>query len=99
MTFLGIVACQVGTAFAARTRRASLASVGPTSNRALLWGIVFELVFAAAVVWLAPLRTIFGTVPPGPAALALLLPFPVVVWGADELSRFLLRRRHARGPR
>ena len=43
MTFLGIVACQIGTAFAARTDRASLRSVGLSSNRLLLWGIAFEL--------------------------------------------------------
>ena len=48
MTFLGIVACQVGTAFAARTDRASLREVGVFSNPALLWGIAFELVFTAA---------------------------------------------------
>ena len=38
-----MVACQVGTAFAARTERASLRSVGVFSNRLLLWGIAFEL--------------------------------------------------------
>jgi magnesium-transporting ATPase (P-type) len=35
MTFLGIVACQIGTAFASRTDRASLHAVGVTSNRLL----------------------------------------------------------------
>ena len=43
MTFAGIVACQVGTALAARTEHASLRSVGFFSNRMLLWGIAFEL--------------------------------------------------------
>ena len=43
MTFLGIVACQVGTALAARTERRSLREVGLTTNRLLLWGIAFEL--------------------------------------------------------
>ena len=47
MTFLGIVACQVGTAFAARTERASLREVGVFSNPLLLWGIAFELAFTA----------------------------------------------------
>ncbi|MFD2351141.1 cation transporting ATPase C-terminal domain-containing protein [Nonomuraea ferruginea] len=32
MTFLGMITCQIGTAFAARTERASLRSVGVTSN-------------------------------------------------------------------
>jgi phosphoglycolate phosphatase-like HAD superfamily hydrolase len=62
MTFVGIVACQIGTAFAARTDHASLFSVGLLSNPLLLWGIAFELVFTAAVVNLAPLQDVFGTV-------------------------------------
>ena len=47
MTFLGMVAGQIGTAFAARTDRASLRSIGVLSNRLLLWGIAFELALAA----------------------------------------------------
>ena len=57
MTFLGIVACQVGTAFAARTERASLRSVGVLSNRLLLWGIAFELRFAALLVYAPPFQS------------------------------------------
>ena len=40
MTFAGIVACQIGTALAARTERASLRSVGFFSNPLLLWAIL-----------------------------------------------------------
>ena len=93
MTFLGIVVCQVGTGFAARTERASLRSVGLFTNRLLLWGIAFELVFAAAVVVLPPLQAAFGTAVPDAEALALLIPFPFIVWGADETYRYLRRRR------
>jgi magnesium-transporting ATPase (P-type) len=96
MTFLGIVACQIGTAFAARTDRASLRSIGLTSNRLLLWGVAFEVVFAAAVVGLPALRDVFGTAVPQPAQLVLLIPFPMVVWGVDELWR-AWRRRTAQG--
>jgi calcium-translocating P-type ATPase len=92
MTFLGIVACQIGTAFAARTDRASLREVGLTTNPLLLWGIAFEVVFAAAVVSLPGLRTVFGTSPPPLIALPLLVAFPVIVWGADEIRRWLIRR-------
>ena len=96
MTFVGIVACQVGTAFAARTDRASLRSIGVFSNRLLLWGIAFELAFTAALLWVPPLRDLFGTQPPPLADLALVLPFPFIVWGADELWRWNVRRRLAR---
>ncbi len=61
MTFAGIVACQIGTAVAARTEHASLRSVGLFTNRLLLWGIASEIVFAAAVVYLPTLQHVFGT--------------------------------------
>ncbi len=93
MTFAGIVACQIGTAVAARTEHASLRSIGVFSNRLLLWGIAFELVFAAAVIYVPALRPIFHTAPLGAAELLFLLPFPFVVWGADELWRWRRRRR------
>ncbi len=93
MTFAGIVACQIGTALAARTEYASLRSVGFFSNRMLLWGIASELLFAAALVYVPVLQNVFGTAALGPAELALLATFPLVVWGADELRRAHLRRR------
>jgi magnesium-transporting ATPase (P-type) len=93
MTFAGIVACQIGTAVAARTERVSLRSIGLFSNRLLLWGIATEIAFTAALVYLPPLQALFGTAALGPSELALLLPMPFVVWGSDELRRFLVRRR------
>ncbi|EME62565.1 cation-translocating P-type ATPase [Amycolatopsis decaplanina] len=97
MTFLGMVAGQIGTAFAARTERASLRSIGVLSNPLLLWGIAFELVLAAAIIYLPPLQSVLGTAPLTLDMLALTVPFPIIVWGADELRRWLLRRtnKHA----
>jgi magnesium-transporting ATPase (P-type) len=66
MTFAGITACQVGAAFAVRTSRASLFDIGIFSNRLLLWGILFELVFAAALIYLPPLQEVFHTNALGP---------------------------------
>jgi len=93
MTFLGIVACQIGTAMAARTERASLFQVGVTSNRLLLYGIAFEIAFAAAVVVVPVLQEVFGTAVPEIWLLVALLPVPFVVWGTDEAARWLGRRR------
>lgn len=97
MTFAGIVACQVGTAYAARTERASLWQVGVFSNRLLLWGIAFELAFAAALIYLPLIQTLVGTRPLGLADLALLATFPIVVWGADEVWRAVERWRSRSG--
>jgi calcium-translocating P-type ATPase len=96
-TFAGITACQVGTAFATRTTRASLRSIGVLSNRFLLWGIAFEIAFAAAVVYTPTLQTAFGTAALGWRELAPLAAFPILVWGSDELRRWALRRPRARG--
>ena len=92
MTFLGIVACQVGTAIAARTERVSLRSIGFFSNPLLLWAILSELVFAGALVYVPLLQGVFGTAAVGPSEIAFLLPFPLIVWGADEVRRCLARR-------
>ena len=93
MTFAGIVACQIGTAFAARTEHASLRSVGVFSNPMLLWGIASEIVFLAAIVYVPFLQDAFGTAALGLTEIAILATFPLVVWGADELRRAARRRR------
>jgi calcium-translocating P-type ATPase len=95
MTFAGIVACQVGTAWAARTERASLRQIGLFSNPLLLWGIAFELLFTAALIYLPPLQALLSTRPLGPVDLALLATFPVIVWAADTVVRMIIRRRAA----
>jgi calcium-translocating P-type ATPase len=95
ITFAGIVACQIGTAFAARTDRASLFTIRVLSNRFLLWGIAFELAFTAAVVYAPPLQAIVGTAALHPAQLAIIAPFPVIVWGVDEIVRWI-QRHHDR---
>jgi calcium-translocating P-type ATPase len=93
VAWLGIVACQVGTAFAVRTDHASLRQVGLFSNKLLLIGIAVALAFAAALVYLPALNGFFGTAPLSPGQLAIVAPFPFIVWGADEIRRMLVRRR------
>lgn len=92
-TFVGVVACQVGTAFAARTERASLRAIGLTTNRLLLAGIAFELAFTGALVYVPLLQDVFGTAALPPWVVLMLLPFPIAVWGVDELDRWRRRRR------
>ena len=95
MSFLGIVACQVGTAFAARTEHASLRQIGLRSNPLLLGGIAFELAFALTVTCLPGLNTVLGMALPPLWALALLPLFAVAVWAPDEAVRAWRRRRAA----
>jgi magnesium-transporting ATPase (P-type) len=93
VAWLGIVACQIGTAFAVRTEHASLRSVGVLSNRFLLGGIAFSLAFSALLIYAPPLHGFFGTAALSPAQLATVTPFPFMVWSADEVRRLFIRRR------
>ena len=96
VAWLGIVACQVGTAFAVRTDHASLRQVGVFTNKLLLAGIAAALAFAAALVYVPALHDFFGTAALSPSQLAIVAPFPFIVWGADEIRRALARRRSSR---
>jgi calcium-translocating P-type ATPase len=95
MTFLSMVMAQIGTAFAARTDRASLRSVGVFSNRLLLAGIAAELALTAAIIYVPLFQHLLSTAALPPRLLLITLPFPVIVWGADELRRYLMRRSRA----
>jgi magnesium-transporting ATPase (P-type) len=96
MTFAGIVACQIGTAIAARTEHSSLHSIGLLSNPLLLGGILSEIVFAAGVIYVPFLQRVFGTTGLGSVELVMLCSFPFIVWASDELRRAVARRRRSR---
>jgi calcium-translocating P-type ATPase len=96
MTFLGMIFGQIGTAFAVRTQRASLWSVGVFSNRYLLLAIAAELAIAAVLVYAPPLQALLGTAALPGRYLLLLLPYPLIVWGADELRKYVLRHTAGR---
>ena len=67
--------------------------MGVLSNPLLLWGILLEVAFSAALVSVPALQSAFGTAVPSVESLLLLLPFPLIVWGVDELRRRRGRRR------
>jgi hypothetical protein len=45
------------------------------------------------LIYLPPMQSAFGTAALSPVLLAVLAPFPLIVWGSDELRRWWLRRR------
>jgi Cation transporting ATPase, C-terminus len=63
------------------------------SNRLLLWGIAFELGLAAILIYAPPFQSLLATAALEPHMLLFVAPFPFIVWGADELRRWLLRKR------
>ena len=95
MTWAGIVACQLGAAFAIRATRVSLFQLGVLSNPQLLRGTAFALAFAAAIVYAPPLQALFNTTALPAQDLGILACFPLIVWGSDELWRWRARSRRA----
>jgi len=96
MTFACIVACQVGNAFASRTSRVSVFSVGLFSNRLLNLGVLAAIAILAILIYTPLLQPIFNTAPLGPRELIFLLIWPPVILTADELRKWVLRRREGR---
>jgi hypothetical protein len=45
------------------------------------------------VIYLPLFQEAFGTAPLGAQELAVLATFPLIVWGTDELRRWVVRRR------
>ncbi len=97
IVFLGIVLLQVGNAFACRTERVSVFRIGVFGNRFLLWGIAFELVFAAALIYLPFLQQVFGTAAVAARWWGWLLAFVPVIFAAEETRKAIVRRRAVRG--
>jgi magnesium-transporting ATPase (P-type) len=93
MTYAGIVAGQVGAGFAFRTNRESVFSIGLLSNRFLLVGIAFEVALLVALVLVPALQGVFHMKPLDPVAWPLLLIWPPLVFGAEELRKAVFRRR------
>jgi magnesium-transporting ATPase (P-type) len=98
VVFLGIVIFQVGKAFACRTERAPAFARGLFSNRFLLWGVVCELLFAAALIYIAPFQRCSAPLPSTPGGGLCSQPFICPVFLAEETRKLLLRRRsHGQG--
>ena len=51
-----------------------------------------SLSLAHLLVYMRVMHGFFGTAAPCTTQLAIVAPFPFIVWGADELRRLLVRR-------
>jgi magnesium-transporting ATPase (P-type) len=93
MTLAGIVAAQVGNVFACRTERASVFQVDLLRNRLVLVGIVAEVAVLLALIFVPPLRHLFGLAPLALKEWAPLAAFPGIVLGLEEGRKWMVRRR------
>ena len=90
--FASIIICQVADVIICRTRTQSLFTVGVWSNRLVLFGIAFELLFLACISYLPAFNTFFGTAPLDGWHLLLSVPFALAILFGDELRRVFVRR-------
>ena len=47
----------------------------------------------AILIYAPPFQALLATAPLSPTELLFALPFPFIVWGADELRRYVIRTR------
>jgi magnesium-transporting ATPase (P-type) len=91
ITFVGIVACQIGNAFACRSERLSVFRLGLASNRAVIAAVAAEIALVALLIAVPPVRDIFGLEPIEPRYWPLLASFPFVLLGVEECRKVLAR--------
>ena len=91
MTLAGIVACQVGNAFACRSESDSIWRLGFTTNRMLIGGIVIEVCLLLILIYVLPLRSLFGLAPLAPIHWLLLLTFGPLLLLFEECRKALRR--------
>lgn len=98
--FAGVIATQIGNAYACRTSRASVFMIGFFSNRFLLMGILFELLLVNILIYARPVREIFELAPLPIRFWALLFVFPPIMFFAEEGRKAFMRwweRRNVSG--
>jgi magnesium-transporting ATPase (P-type) len=91
MTLAGIVAAQVGNVFACRTDRESVFRVGVTANPLVFAGIVAEVGILMMLMFVPPFPQLFGLAPLAFAEWGVLLAFPFVLLGLEEVRKWALR--------
>lgn len=96
MTFAAIVMGQVGVVHACRSRIPGLQRKGFFSNRLLLIGIGAELLVLFALMYVPPLKSIFGTAPLGWREWLFLIPIPLIIIALDGIRKTAEKKRAVR---
>jgi magnesium-transporting ATPase (P-type) len=96
MYLASVVATQIGNAYACRTKRTSVFSIGFFSNRFLLVGILVELILLSLLMYVPPLRKIFELAPLPLRFWGFICLFPPLFFLAEEGRKALVRRHDRR---
>ncbi|MEN6466816.1 MAG: HAD-IC family P-type ATPase [Syntrophaceae bacterium] len=93
MVFAGIVVMQIANVFACRSETKSAFRIGLFGNRLLIWGIIFEIIITAALIYIPAFQGVFSTIAITAADWAILLGFMLVIFFLEELRKVWVRRR------
>jgi magnesium-transporting ATPase (P-type) len=92
IVFVGIVVMQIANIFACRSEKLSAFKIGFFSNKLILWGIVFELVFASSLIYMPFFQKIFNTIGLGWKEWGILFIFMIVIFFLEELRKRVFKR-------
>lgn len=87
IVFVGIVVMQIANIFACRSEKYSAFKIGFFSNKLILWGIAFELIFTAALVYLPFFQKIFNTIGLDWKDWGILFVFMIAIFFIEELRK------------
>lgn len=94
--FAGIVVMQIANVFACRSDKISVFKIGFFNNKLILWGIVFELIFTAVVIYVPFFQKIFNTIALGWKDWGILFVFMILIFMLEELRKYYISRRPRR---
>ena len=95
MVFAAIVLMQMANAFECRSDPASLFTIGPLSNRLLVWAVAAEAVALAIFIYWPPLAEALGGAPLDARQWLLVALTPFILLGAEESRKAIVRGRAA----
>lgn len=93
MVFTALCLTQLGHVLAIRSERRSLFTMGLLSNKSLLGAVVLGFVLQLAVVYFAPLNSIFRTAPLTATELLLTLALASIVFFSVETEKLIRRMK------
>lgn len=92
IVFVGIVVMQIANVFACRSERHSAFKIGFLNNKLILWGILFELLFTATLVYVPFFQKIFNTIGLGWKDWGILFIFMAVIFILEELRKIFAEK-------
>ena len=95
MAYASLCMTQLCVAFTARSEYHSLWSIGPFSNRWMVWAVAGSTVLVFLTIYVPFLQPVFDTVPLTLGDWIMIVPFMLVASVTAELTKLYLRRKAA----